>query len=78
MMKLQAPGFGQNRRRDDAKTMKLQAPGFGQNRRRDDAKTMKLQAPGFGQNQQLGFIRCFFLLHFELSVASFFFVLWIF
>ena len=28
-----APGFGQNRRRDDAKTMKLQAPGFGQNRR---------------------------------------------
>ena len=47
-------------------------------RRRDDAKTMKLQAPGFGQNRRLGFIRCFFLLHFELSPLLLFFVLWIF
>ena len=68
-MKLQAPGFGQNRCRDDAKTMKLQAPGFGQNRRlclvRIGGCVWLESAPGFHSlllSSSFWTLRCFFLL----------------
>ena len=60
-MKLSAPGFGQNRHHDDAKTMKLSPPRQCKNDEALGAWVWSESAAGFGQNRRLGFIR------FELS-----------